>query len=140
MTLPANRINLITLAVADLARSKAFYEALGWVLEEETEHVVFFDMAGAKFGIYTRAMLAKDLGKSEDDLGSGASSLGQNFASPEDVDAAYSIALAAGATPCKAPEEIFWGGYSGTFADPDGHIWELAHNPFWPLTEDGKLA
>ena len=66
--------------------------------------------------------------------------LAQNFDTPQDVDDAFAEALAAGATPLKAPEKVFWGGYSGYYADPDGHVWELAHNPFWPLADDGSLT
>lgn len=135
-----NRITLITLAVDDLARARAYYEALGWVVGGAEEGVVFFDMAGAKMGLYTRAALAADLGRAPEDLGAGAMTLAQNFASETEVDAAYREALAAGATPCKAPEKVFWGGYSGTLADPDGHIWEYAMNPFWALDDDGHLA
>ena len=97
-------------------------------------------MAGMKFGLYARDMLAQDLGCAPGDLGTGAMTLAQNFASEAEVDAAYDAALAAGARACKPPERVFWGGYSGTFADPDGHVWELAYNPFWELTDAGHLA
>ena len=73
-------------------------------------------------------------------LGTGAMTLAQNFPDRAAVDAAYDRAIAAGGTVCKPPEAVFWGGYSGTWADPEGHVWEYAHNPFWELTEDGRLA
>lgn len=135
-----NRITLITLSVADLARARAYYEALGWQLESAQEAVAFYDMGGMKFGLYARAKLAEDLGREVADLGTGAMTLAQNFATEAEVDAAYEAALAAGATPCKRPEKVFWGGYSGTLADPDGHVWEYAMNPFWSLDADGHLA
>ncbi len=134
-----NRVTLITLAVKDLDRARAFYEALGWIPETVLEEVVFFAMAGQKLGLYSRAKLAADLRRDVAELQTGAMTLAQNFASREAVDAAYVAAIAAGATACVAPEEVFWGGYSGTYADPDGHIWEVAMNPFWELDDDGRL-
>jgi hypothetical protein len=91
-------------------------------------------------GLFGLDDLAKDQGRPDAALGIGATTLAQNFDTPEDVDAAFAEALAAGATPLKAPEKVFWGGYSGYYADPDGHVWELAHNPFWPLADDGSLT
>ena len=108
--------------------------------KRQTEGVVFFDLGGMKMGLFGRDALADDQGRPGTPLGTGAMTLAQNFASPADVDAAYALAIAAGATPLKAPEAVFWGGYSGYFADPDGHVWELAHNPFWPLDASGRLA
>ena len=136
----ANRITLVTLGVADLARARAFYEALGWEVEKALEETVFFDMGGAKLGLYRLGMLAADLGREPGALGTGAMTLAQNFAAEAEVDAAFEAALAAGASACKRPEAVFWGGYSGTYADPDGHIWEVAMNPFWPLDAEGRLA
>lgn len=136
----ANRITLVTLGVSDLARSRAYYEALGWQAEEAQEGVCFFDLGGLKFGLYDKAALAEDLGRSVDELGAGAMTLAQNFGTEADVDAAYEAAIAAGATPCKPPVKVFWGGYSGTVADPDGHVWEYAMNPFWKLDDEGRLA
>lgn len=135
-----NRITLITLSVADLPRARGFYEALGWQCEEANDDVAFFDMGGMKFGLYRRDKLAQDLGRKVADLGTGAMTLARNFASEAEVDAAYAAAIKAGAAPCKSPEKVFWGGYSGTFADPDGHVWEYAMNPFWQLDADGRLA
>ncbi len=135
------RVTLITLGVDDLARSKAFYAALGWTPRpSEAEEVVFYQMHGSVLGLFGRAALAKDQGRKGASLGTGASTLAQNFSTEAEVDAAYAQALAAGATALKAPEKVFWGGYSGYFADPDGHVWELAMNPFWPLSDDGSLT
>lgn len=134
------RVSLITLGVADLARSRAFYAALGWVPGDETEGVCFFQLPGMALGLFPVDELAKDQGRARATLGTGAITLAQNFASTEDVDTAYAEALAAGATDLKRPESVFWGGYSGYYADPDGHVWELAHNPFWQLAPDGTLT
>ncbi|MDW4549263.1 VOC family protein [Defluviimonas sp. D31] len=133
------RVTLITLGVYDLARSRAFYEALGWVPAEAQEGVVFYQIHGAVLGLFGRAALAKDQGRPDARLGTGAMTLAQNFPSEAEVDAAWEAAVAAGATPLKKPEKVFWGGYSGYYADPDGHVWEVAMNPFWPLAEDGSL-
>ena len=140
MTLPSNRITLVTLAVKDLDRSRAFYEALGWIVEEATPDAVFFDMMGQKFGLYRWEMLAKDLDAVPDKLGTGAMSIAQNQPSKAEVDRAYAHARQCGAVACKPPEEVFWGGYSGTFRDPDGHVWEVAFNPFWTLDTQGRIA
>ncbi|MDE2791518.1 MAG: VOC family protein [Paracoccaceae bacterium] len=134
------RVNLITLGVADLARSRDFYARLGWKPVEDLPNVTFYRLRGAMLGLFGREALAKDQGRPGTDLGTGAITLAQNFPSERDVDVAFDAALTAGATPLKPPEAVFWGGYSGYFADPDGHVWELAHNPFWPLDADGFLA
>ncbi len=97
-------------------------------------------MHGALLGLFGRADLAKDQGRPGAALGTGAVTLAQNYEDRAGVDAAWQAALDAGATALKAPEEVFWGGYSGYYADPDGHVWEIAHNPFWPLGEDGSLT
>jgi len=136
----ANRITLVTLAVADIARSRAYYEALGWQPEEAMDQVVFYDLGGAKFGLYQRELLAQDQGRGGVDLGVGAVSLAQNFSSEEAVDTAYEAALLAGASVVARPKKVEWGGYSGLIADPDGHVWELAYNPFWPLDAEGMLT
>lgn len=140
VALPAQRVTLITLGVADLDRAKAFYAALGWQAEESTPGVVFFDIGGMKLGLFGRDALAADQDRAGAPLGTGAMTLAQNFPDRAGVDAAFAAALAAGATALKKPEPAFWGGYSGYFADPDGHVWELAHNPFWPLDAEGRLA
>lgn len=134
------RVTLITLGVADLDRSKAFYAALGWIPTQEQEGVAFYQINGMVFGLFGRDDLAKDQGRPGTPLGTGAMTLAQNFGAESEVDAAFAAAIKAGATALKAPEKVFWGGYSGYYADPDGHVWEVAHNPFWPLNEDGSLT
>ncbi|MCW1931095.1 VOC family protein [Pararhodobacter zhoushanensis] len=134
------RVNLITLGVADLQRARAFYDALGWESSESTPGVVFYDLGGMKLGLFGLEPLAEDQGRPGATLGTGAVTLAQNFNSPQEVDVAFAQALKAGATALKTPEKVFWGGYSGYYADLDGHVWEVAHNPFWTLDDDGKLA
>lgn len=134
------RVTLITLGVADLATSRGFYEALGWVPARAEEGVVFFQMHGAVLALFGRADLAADQGRPGAALGTGAMTLAQNFPTEAAVDAAWAAAVSAGAAPLKKPEKVFWGGYSGYYADPDGHVWEVAMNPFWPLAEDGSLT
>ncbi|MDF2141882.1 VOC family protein [Paenirhodobacter sp. CAU 1674] len=139
MAYPVQRVTLITLGVEDIARARRFYEALGWVPVQAEAAVVFYQMAGLVLGLFGRADLAADQGRPGAELGTGAITLAQNFATEAEVDAAYQAALAAGAQGLKPPEAVFWGGYSGYYADPDGHVWEVAMNPFWPLTADGTL-
>ena len=134
------RVTLITLGVDDLERSRRFYQALGWVPARAMDGVVFFQMHGALLGLFGRAALAADQGRPDAALGTGAMTLAQNFATKSQVDAAFALALSAGAQALKPPVEVFWGGYSGYFSDPDGHVWELAMNPFWPLNCDGSLT
>lgn len=134
------RVTLITLGVGDLGRSKSFYGALGWSPAKETPGALFFQMNGAVLGLFPLAELAKDQGRPGAQLGTGASTLAQNFTSEAEVDSAFALALSAGAISLKRPEKVFWGGYSGYYADPDGHVWEVAMNPFWPLAEDGSLT
>ena len=133
------RVTLITLGVADLAASKAFYARLGWREHGAQEGVAFYQINGMAFALFGRADLAADQGRAGAALGTGAVTLAQNFATEAEVAAAFAAALAAGATALKAPEKVFWGGYSGYWADPDGHVWEVAMNPFWPLEADGSL-
>lgn len=134
------RVTLITLGVADLAAAKAFYGRLGWREHGANAGVAFYQMHGAVLALFGRDDLAKDQGRDGARLGTGAVTLAQNFATEAEVDAAFAAALAAGGTALKAPEKVFWGGYSGYWADPDGHVWEVAMNPFWPLAEDGSLT
>ncbi|MEN9850107.1 MAG: hypothetical protein RL128_270 [Pseudomonadota bacterium] len=134
------RVTLITLGVADLSAAKAFYARLGWHEHSGTEGVSFYQMHGCLLGLFGRADLAADQGRPGANLGTGAMTLAQNFGTEAEVDAAFAAALAAGGTALKVPEKVFWGGYSGYWADPDGHVWEVAMNPFWPLNEDGSLT
>lgn len=134
------RVTLITLGVADLERSKAFYGALGWTPTADEGEVVFYQINGMVLGLFGLEPLARDQGRPDAKLGTGAMTLAQNFNTDTEVDTAYAAAIAAGATPLKAPEKVFWGGYSGYYADPDGHVWEVAQNPFWELNDDGSLS
>jgi hypothetical protein len=134
------RVSLITLGVADLARSRGFYEALGWTTGAEPgDDVVFFQAGEMVLALWDRARLAED-STVEDSSGWGGVTLALNFGSPAEVDAAIEEARAAGAKVGREPAETFWGGYSGVFVDPDGHPWEIAHNPHWQLTEDGAIS
>jgi uncharacterized glyoxalase superfamily protein PhnB len=133
-------ITLITLGVADLGRARGFYAALGWEAAEVGEGVVFIQLAGQVLALFGIDDLAKDMGAERGTLGTGAATLARNFASEAEVDAAFELAVGAGARVLKRPEKVFWGGYSGYFADPDGHVWEVAMNPFWPLAADGTLT
>ncbi len=134
------RVTLITLGVEDLEHSRSFYAALGWVPTREQDGVSFYQMHGVVLGLFGLTALARDQGRPDATLGTGAITLAQNFSTIEEVDAAFATALGAGATALKRPEEVFWGGYSGYYADPDGHVWEVAMNPSWPLNEDGSLT
>lgn len=131
------RVSLITLGVADLGRSRRFYEALGWSSGAEPgDDVVFFQAGEMVVALWDRAKLAED-SCVEDGGGWGGATLALNLGSPAEVDAAIEEARAAGARIGREPAETFWGGYSGVFVDPDGHPWEIAHNPRWRLGEDG---
>ncbi|NEY91118.1 VOC family protein [Tabrizicola oligotrophica] len=134
------RVTLITLGVADLADAKAFYGRLGWQEHGAQAGVAFYQMHGQVLALFGRADLAADQGRTGASLGTGAVTLAQNFTTEAEVDAAFAAALAAGGTALKTPEKVFWGGYSGYWADPDGHVWEVAMNPFWPLNPDGSLT
>ena len=134
------RVSLITLGVADLDRARAFYASLGWVPVPGPPEVVFYQLDGQILGLFGLEPLAHDQGRADAQLGFGAMALAQNFADRIAVDAAFAKALEAGATPLKEPEKVFWGGYSGYFSDPDGHVWEVAHNPFWNISENGRIT
>jgi predicted lactoylglutathione lyase len=132
------RLSLITLGVADVERAREFYEALGWRTGAEAgDDVVFFQAGGMIVALWDRAKLAED-SCVEDSGGWGGVTLAYNVNSPEEVDAVISEAESAGATVPRAGAETFWGGYSGLFIDPDGHPWEVAHNPRWTVDEDGS--
>lgn len=132
------RISVITLGVADVRRARAFYEALGWSGESPDGEVVFFQAGGMVLALWGRARLAEDSGV-RDGEGWGGVTLAHNVASPEHVDAVLRAAEAAGALLSRAGAPTTWGGYSGAFADLDGHPWEVAHNPHWPLADDGSV-
>ena len=133
------RVSLVTLGVRDLDRSRTFYEALGWTTRAEpADDVVFFQAGGLILALWGRDELAADSGV-EDSGGWGGITLAHNVRSPAEVDAVLAEAAAAGAEIPRAGAETFWGGYSGVFVDPDGHPWEIAHNPRWTLREDGSV-
>ena len=134
------RISLVTLGVTDLERSKGFYEQLGWRGQEVAE-TVFFQAGSQAVVLWDRSKLAADAGVADEGrCGFAGLALAHNVRSREEVDEVMSAAAAAGATTTKPPEETFYGGYSGYFADPDGHIWEIAHNPGFTLADDGALT
>jgi catechol 2,3-dioxygenase-like lactoylglutathione lyase family enzyme len=133
------RVSLITLGVADLAEAQRFYEALGWETGAEPgDDVVFFQAGEMVLALWGRARLAED-STVEDGGGWGGATLALNLGSPDEVDRVIEEARAAGARIGREPAETFWGGYSGVFIDPDGHPWEIAHNPHWALTESGGV-
>lgn len=134
------RLSLVTLGVSDLARARAFYEALGWTTGAEPyDDVVFFQAGGTIVALWDRARLAEDSGV-EDAGGWGGITLAHNVRGPAEVDAVIAEAEAAGASIPRRPATTFWGGYSGIFVDPDGHPWEVAHNPHWKLADDGSIT
>jgi predicted lactoylglutathione lyase len=133
------RVTAITLGVRDLARARAFYEALGWQTgASPAEDVAFFEAGEMVLALWDRAKLAED-SCVEDGGGWGGVTLALNLASPREVDEVTEQARAAGARIGREPAATFWGGYSSIFIDPDGHPWELAHNPHWPLTPEGGV-
>ena len=134
------RVSLVTLGVRDLAKARAFYEALGWRSgAAPADDVVFFQAGCMVVALWGRAELAKDSAV-EDSGGWGGITLAYNVSSPEQVDAVIEEARAAGATIGREPAKTFWGGYSAIFFDSDGHPWEVAHNPHWTVSDDGSVT
>jgi catechol 2,3-dioxygenase-like lactoylglutathione lyase family enzyme len=134
------RVTVITLGVADLEPARRFYEALGWRTGAEPgDDVVFFQTGDSVLALWSRAKLAAD-SCIADPGGWGGVTLALNVGSPEEVDAVTEEARAAGARIAREPAETFWGGYSSVFHDPDGHPWEIAHNPHWSLSADGAVT
>lgn len=134
------RISLITLGVRDLDRAKAFYGALGWQpAEGSPDDVAFYQAGGMVLALWDRAKLAEDSAV-EDSAGWGGVTLAYIVDSPADVDAVTDQARTAGATIGREPGTTFWGGYSAIVIDPEGHPWEVAHNPGWTLREDGTVS
>ena len=134
------RLSLVTLGVKDLAASRSFYEALGWRSQSPPDiGVVFFQAGSMVLGLWSREELAKDSGTT-DTGGWGGVTLAHNVRSPDEVDAVIAEARAAGATIARDGAATFWGGYSGVFIDPDGHPWEVAHNPGWTLDAHGAVV
>jgi predicted lactoylglutathione lyase len=134
------RVNIVTLGVADLNRSREFYERLGWRRSmAKSEGIVFFQAGGMAVALYPRDELAKDANVTADGHGFRAISLAYNARDRAEVDSVLKEAEIAGAKIMKPAQEAFWGGYSGYFSDPDGFLWEVAWNPFFPIAEDGSI-
>jgi catechol 2,3-dioxygenase-like lactoylglutathione lyase family enzyme len=128
------RLSIVTLGVRDLTASRAFYAALGWTPVDEEGEITFFDLGGVRLALYPRQALADDAEVDASGTGFPGFTLAHNEPSPEAVDGAFAEAVSAGGRPVKAPQSVFWGGYSGYVADPDGFLWEIAFNPFTDLT------
>jgi len=141
MSEPDAVLTLVTLGVRDLKRSIAFYEAIGCKRKaSSTEGVGFFAAGLVTLAVYPLDAMAKDAGEAGDIAkGFRGVELAWNCRSEKDVDAAIERARQAGATVLKPPQKVFWGGYSAHFADPDGHLWEVAYNPVFPLSSDGRM-
>jgi uncharacterized protein len=134
------RVSLITLGVTDADRARTFYEALGWTVgQQPDDDTVFFQAGGLIVGLWNRAKLAED-STVTDSGGWGGITLAHNVRSREEVDAVIDEARAAGATIGREGGETFYGGYSGVFHDPDGHPWEIAHNPGFTVDDDGTVT
>ena len=137
------RLSLITLGVDDVRGARDFYEAMGWRMDggvdDETDHVAFFQTPGMIVALWDRGKLAEDSAV-ENPGGWGGITLAYNVSAPEEVDAVIEEARAAGAEIPREPAKTFWGGYSGIFVDPDGFPWEVAHNPRWTVHEDGRTT
>lgn len=134
------RLSIVTLGVADLRRSREFYERLGWRRSmAKAEGVVFFQAGGMALALFPRHELAKDANIAPDGHGFSGVSLAYNARNRAEVDAVLEDAVAAGARLIKPAQEAFWGGYSGYFSDPDSFLWEVAWNPSFPVAADGSI-
>jgi predicted lactoylglutathione lyase len=135
------RVSLITLGVADLGASRAFYERLGLAASPASNaDVAFFQLDGMALALFGRAALAEDAHVANSQPGFSGITIAQNQHSKAEVDRIMAEAKAAGATILKPAQDVFWGGYCGYFSDPDGHLWEIAWNPFFPLDARGRLS
>lgn len=134
------RVSLITLAVDNMDRAAAFYEALGWVRTPSPDGVIAFDLISQTLGLYPKSGLAEELGIEVSEIGgfSGVS-LSHNVRAKADVAKILDAVAAAGGQVLKPAQDVFWGGHHGYFADLDGHVWEVAHNPFSSLRQDGAF-
>jgi len=140
LRMPEPRISLVTLGVQDLAQSREFYEKLGFARHPSSqEGIAFYATAGVVLALYERSVLAADAGVDDQPTGFASIALAWNVGSDAEADEAMAKAEACGARTMKPLEHVFWGGYSGYFADPDGHLWEVAHNPFCTFDSDGRL-
>lgn len=139
MPVVEQRLSLITLGTSDLSRARTFYESLGWRNAAGPEDdVVFFQAGGMIVALWDRTRLAEDSAV-DDGGGWGGVTLAYNTRSPDEVDTVIAEARAAGATIGREPGPTFWGGYAGVFIDPEGHPWEVAHNPGWKIDKDGSV-
>ncbi len=137
---PPPRLTLVTLGVADVARARAFYDRLGFQASPDSkETVVFYDAGGTVLALWSRVALAEDAGMADPVPGFSGVSLAWNVAAEAEVETVMAHALACGATITRPGQKVFWGGTTGYFADPDGHVWEVAYNPFWPLGANGLI-
>ena len=137
---PSQRVTMITLAVADLAISRQFYGALGFTeADGGNDMIAFYKLSGQFFALYSRDALAQDMGLPISGRTTGATTLATNYPTEAEVDAAFARALEAGAVAIAEPAKAPWGGYSALIADPDGHMWEYAMNPFWSYDADGQV-
>ena len=138
------RLSMVSLGVADLTRAITFYrEVIGWTPFPGPEGIAFFDLGGLVFALYPHEAMAKEWQRSDEKRDGAVSSgfaLAHNVGSKAEVDAIFTRLGERDATILKAPEEVFWGGYSGYFSDPDGHPWEVAYNPFWEIQADGRIS
>ena len=132
-------ISLVTLGVVDYARAKAFYEALGWTVRMEDQETAFFQANGVVLVLWSRDKLAADMGVADDGARWGGIALAHNVASDAEVERIIEEARAHGADISREPAPTFYGGYAGCFRDPDGHVWEIAHNPGFTIADDGAL-
>lgn len=141
MAVPEARLSLITLGVADLARARAFYDRLGFKASTASQESVAFyaNGGGTVLALFGRQALAEDAGVATEGSGFAGVALAWNVRQASDVAAVLDHAVASGARLVKPAQKVFWGGTSGYFADPDGHLWEVAHNPYWPLGNSGHL-
>ncbi len=135
------RISLVTLGVADMKAARRFYENLGWQASSQSnDDVTFFQAGGMILGLYGRKALAEDATVDDSKPGFSGVALAYNGRDKDEVDRVLDEAVAAGGVLIKKAEDVFWGGYSGYFADPDGHLWEVAWNPFFPIADDGSIS
>jgi catechol 2,3-dioxygenase-like lactoylglutathione lyase family enzyme len=134
------RLSVVTLGTRDLGRALRFYEGLGWKRANAHEEVAFFQLNGLVLALFGREDLAKDAGLDAEGAGFSGIALAHNARHKGEVDAVIATAKAAGGRVVKPAQDTFWGGYAGYFADPDGHLWEVAWNPGWPIGEDGSVS
>ncbi len=136
------RVSMISLGVQSLERSSKFYEQMGFTAAGiSDEHIIFYQLGGVALALYPREKLAEDAQVSAgDNNGFSGMTLAYNVRNRSEADHVLAEAGAAGGTVVKPAQEVFWGGYSGYFADPDGHLWEVCWNPFFPIAEDGSIT